>query len=200
MVFPPHWFAVPVQQVASELARLNHGAIPQSFEECCDVAQVMGWRIRIMPVAECPAHSNPIKHIIYVPQSEDRELFQYALHELSEVITGREGGEPQFQASGAIDEHHDVASRIFDHLQPWFEAERQRLEKKRGEEERFVVCLTDQVKQISEEMHAFARAATEGSDLYGRVPPDVMMLIRLQGVMQHHTERLKMINARLRCI
>jgi hypothetical protein len=200
MVFPPHWHEVPVQQVASELVRLNRGVLPQSFEECCDVAAAVGWSIRIMPVAECPPHSNPIKRIIYVPQSEDRELFQYALHELSEVITGREGGEPEFQASGAIDEHHEVATRIFDHLLPWFEAERQRLGKQRGEEELLVAGLTDQVRQISEEMQSFALAALAGSDLYGRVPPNGLMLIRLQTELQHHNERLKMINARLRCI
>ena len=200
MDVPWGWYGVPVQQVASELVRLNRGTVPQSLEECCDVAAALGWKIRIMPVAECPPHSNAVKHMIYVPQGEDRELFQYALHELSEVITAREGGEPEFQASGASGEHHDVACRIYDHLQPWFEAERQRLEQQRAEEERFVACLTGQVRQISEEMQGFAHAALEGRDLYGLVPPDGMMLIRLQGEMQHHSERLKIINARLRCI
>ena len=201
MVSPSQWHVVPVQQVASELSRLNHGALPQSFEDCCDVAAALGWKIRILPVSECPVSSSLLKHIIYVPQTDDdRALFQYVLHELSEVITAKEGGEPEFQASGAFNEHHDIAGRIYDHLQPWFEAERVRLETQRTEEEGIVRDLTGQVRLISEEMRAFGLAAMEGKDLYGSVPPDGLALIKLQGELNQHTERLKSISARLRCI
>ena len=199
MVTSTNWFAAPVNQVTSELSRLNGGSPPRSFQECCDVASALNWRVMIMPVPECPPCSDPKKHLIYVPQGDDRHLFQYTLHELSEVITGKEGGEPEFQAD-TESRHHDVACLIFGHLEPWFEKQRRKLERERSIEVHHVQQFTADMRALSEDLKAFALAAVEGEDLSRRVLPDARMLVCLQKSLRVHVERISMIDARLRCL
>jgi hypothetical protein len=115
MMIPSLWHCDPLSQVAAELSRLNRGIAPQSFPECCAVATLLEWGTRIVPGLETPALSVPSKRLIYLRQAQDCILFAVMLHEISEIITGRDGGEPPFQANDG-DCHHDVACRIFDHL------------------------------------------------------------------------------------
>jgi hypothetical protein len=199
MIAPTQWHRVPLSQVADELSRLNHGAPPASFSECCDAAAALNWRVLILPAPECPAISDPLKHIIYVPEGEDRELFQYVLHELSEVITAKEGGEPEFQASDD-DAHHDVACRILDHLRPWFDAERERLGVQRADADAKVQQAAAQMEARSAAILAYLDAAQSGQDLYGMLRPDIDALPRAQQELRCAREHLATIDARLRCL
>jgi hypothetical protein len=199
MIAPTQWHRVPIDQVEAEMRRLNHGAPPASFAECCDAAAALNWRVLILPVPECPASSDPLKHIIYVPEGEDRELFRYALHELSEIITAKEGGEPEFQANDDA-AHHDVACQILDHLRPWFDAERERLAVQRAAADAVVQQAAAQLAERSDAMRAFLEAAQTEQDLYGVAPPDGAALIHAQQDLRVARQHLASIDARLRCL
>jgi hypothetical protein len=199
MIAPPFWHRIPVDQVAAELSRLNHGTPPRSFGECCDVAAALHWRVMIVPVPEVQALSSRTKHIIQIGQGDDRELFHRCLHELSEIITGRESAEPEYHTD-TDERHHDVACHLMEHLQPWFDAERERLETERSVQASIVQQAVAQLDAARNEMRRFLDASEDAGDLHDVTPPDGAALKRLHGEVLREQERLRMIDARLRCL
>jgi hypothetical protein len=195
------WHGVPVDQVVAELVRLNRGATPRSFEECCEVASALNWRILILPPCENPvAHINEKQHIIYIPPVDDRDLFRMALHEISELITGKEGGEPEFHFAGQDEEHHNVAEMLVDHINAQLVSERESLQKQISLAERSVVKSRGILDRMSAELQAFTLAASEGCDVYGMPLPDSAALMKVAGQLRVHQHRLNVLQARLRCI
>ncbi len=109
-----HWREVPLGQVIAELRRLNSGAQPGTFQDCEAIAARLNWRFRFLPrEAQQDACADKRKHVIYLPPVSDPvALFRVAVHELSEVITHQDGGEPEYHYQGGEEEHHHVARLV----------------------------------------------------------------------------------------
>ena len=108
------WRHIPVRQVVAELRRLNSGQRPCTFDECQAIAARLHWRFRILPhEAEQDAYADELRHVIYLPDTTDEaELVRSAIHELSEILTHKEGGEPEYWYAGGAEEHHEVACLV----------------------------------------------------------------------------------------
>src|SRR5579871_6354302 len=115
---PGSWRRIPVRQVVTEISRLNAGQRPCSFADCKVIAARMHWRFRFLPrEAEQDAYADELRHVIYLPNTTDEaELVQLAIHELSEILTHKDGGEPEFHYQGGAEEHHQVARLVEAHL------------------------------------------------------------------------------------
>ena len=111
------WREVPVSQVIRELQRLNFGRLPHTLADCEAIADRLHWRLRILPRALCPEpFASERKHVIYLPDTDEpADLVRVALHELSEIITGKEGGEPEYWHPGGEEVHHQVALLVEAH-------------------------------------------------------------------------------------
>lgn len=195
------WHTVPVEQVASELVRLNRGAPPRSFEECCDVATALNWRIRLLPPDVEPVpHADPKKHVIYLPPADPRDRYRMALHEISELITAKEGGEPLYHFEGNSEEHHNVAELLVDRIHSQIALEREALLVQIAETQASAAAIRRHLNAMSLELQLFLEAAAQGIDTYAMHIPDSRDLMLSAADLKRHTDRLEIIQARLRCI
>jgi len=195
------WHTVPVEQVALELVRLNRGAPPRSFEECCEVARALNWKIRLLPPeAEPVPHADPKKHVIYLPPVDLRDRYRMALHEISELITTKTGGEPEFCHPGGDEEHHNVAALLVDHIQAQNALEQAAIQEQIAETETLTASLRRRWNAMTVEFQLYMEAVAQGLDTYGMRLPDSRDLMLSAAEIKRQTERLETLQARLRCI
>lgn len=195
------WHSIPVEQVIAELARLNRGAVPCSFEECCDIAAALNWRILFLPPEEEQvAHISERKHIIYIPHAlQDQELFRVTLHEISELITAKVGGEPEYRFIGGNEEHHNVAVLTTERIRDRFQRETRRLRRRRLALVERKEATEEVLYSLAAQAEAFALAVKERrfDALREMGTPDLMQASLCSSLVSDLDQEIKAIDSRL---
>jgi len=186
------WREELAQKVTSLFCEANRKSLPQTLDEWGQVAERFQRELFVVHTSGSVA-GVLVDDVIVVKEDPDAFVVgKRFAHELAEYLLRSEWDRPYvYQSSDSGDaEAHRIARLVEGRLEAEREAQRVRLETRRGKVAADIVEVETRIQKILDEMKAMALAMQEGTDL-GELPtPNCADLRPLQRKLRAKKERL----------